>query len=407
MGKLLRYYWWPIAGSAELVDNPVKAVTILAEPLTLFRDRDGRLGLIAQRCAHRRFDLRYGIPEIEGLRCPYHGWMYDRTGQCLDQPAEPEDSTMKTRIRITSYPVDELGGLIFAYLGPQPAPLLPRWDLYVMQNAYRAIGAGVVPCNWLQCVENSADPVHTEYLHGRLSRYLAERTGQPAANGGAGFDHHLKIAAERHPYGLLKRRLTDRAGENHTEWKHGHLLLFPDKVRLGNYGPSASVSHSMQIRVPIDDEHTWHLNYNVVEAPPGVTLPPQDVVPMVHTPAFASDGSPDLSYTLGQDMVGWYSQGAVVDRSEERLGESDRGVILFRTMLKEQMDIVESGSEPTINVFRDVVDNEWLDTVVHQEERPAPGSVTRASLSGNMGPAHGVIKELEDRYAQAALAAAR
>jgi hypothetical protein len=161
----------------------------------------------------------------------------------------------------------------------------------------------------------------------------------------------------------------------------------------------------MQIRVPMDDEHTWHLNYNVAEAPPGVTLPPQVVVPMVHTPTFGPDGSPDLSYTLGQDMVGWYSQGSIVDRSEERLGESDKGVILFRKMLKEQMDIVAKGGEPTINVFRDVIDNEWLDTVVHQEDRPAPGQITRASLSGNMGPAHAVIAELEDRFEQAALAA--
>ena len=404
MGKLLRYYWWPIAGSAELLDNPVKAVKILGEPLTLFRDRQGRLGLLAQRCAHRRFDLQYGIPEREGLRCPYHGWMYDTTGQCLEQPAEPATSTLKDRVRITSYPVEELGGLIFAYLGPQPAPLLPRWDLYVMQNAYRVIGEGVIPCNWLQCVENSADPVHTEYLHGRLSRYLAERTGQPVGNG-AGFDHHIKIAVERHPYGLVKRRLTSSAGENHSEWKHGHLLVFPDKVRLGSYGPGARVSHSMQIRVPIDDEHTWHLNYNVVEAPPGVTLPLQDMVPIVHTPSLTPAGNPELSYTLGQDMVGWYSQGSIVDRSEERLGESDKGVILLRKMLKEQMAIVAKGGEPTINVFRDVVENEWLDTVVHQDDRPAPGQITRASLSGNMGPAHAVIKELEDRFAQAALAA--
>jgi 5,5'-dehydrodivanillate O-demethylase len=404
MGKLLRYYWWPVAGSAELADNPVKAVTILGEHLTLFRDRQGRLGLLAQRCAHRRFDLQHGIPENEGLRCPYHGWTYDTTGQCIEQPAEPATSTLKDRVRITSYPVEELGGLIFAYLGPQPAPLLPRWDIYVMDNAYRVIGQGVIPCNWLQCVENSADPVHTEYLHGHLSRYLAERTGQPVGNG-AGSDHHIKVAVERHPYGLVKRRLTSRASEDHSEWKYGHLLVFPDKVRLGSYGQGARVTHSMQIRVPMDDEHTWHLNYNVAEAPPGVTLPPQVVVPMVHTPTFGPDGSPDLSYTLGQDMVGWYSQGSIVDRSEERLGESDKGVILFRKMLKEQMDIVAKGGEPTINVFRDVIDNEWLDTVVHQEDRPAPGQITRASLSGNMGPAHAVITELENRFEQAALAA--
>jgi 5,5'-dehydrodivanillate O-demethylase len=275
-----------------------------------------------------------------------------------------------------------------------------------MDNCYRAIGEGVVPCNWLQCVENSADPVHTEYLHGHLSRYVAERMGKESPRGGAGFAHHLKIAVERHPYGLLKRRLTEGTSEDNTEWKYGHLLIFPDKVRLGNYGPGAAVSHSMQIRVPMDDEHTWHLNYNVVEAPPGVTLPPQKVVPLVHTPVFMDDGRPDLTYTLGQDLVGWYSQGPIVERNLEKLGQSDKGVILFRRMLKEQMDLVEQGQEPTINVFRDVIENEWLDTVVHHDDRPKPGEVTRASLSGNMGRPYPALKDLEDRYAEA-IAAAR
>src|SRR4051812_19128480 len=95
MGNLLRYYWWPIAGTIELVNEPVKAVTVLGEHLTLFRDGRGRLGLIAQRCAHRRFDLQHGIQEKEGLRCPYHGWTYDTSGQCIEQPAEPPTSKLK------------------------------------------------------------------------------------------------------------------------------------------------------------------------------------------------------------------------------------------------------------------------------------------------------------------------
>jgi 5,5'-dehydrodivanillate O-demethylase len=405
MGKLLRYYWWPIAGSAELAENPVKAVTILGEHLTLFRDRQGRLGLVGQRCAHRRFDLQHGIPEANGLRCPYHGRTDDTTGQCVDQPAEPADSSFKDRVRIQSYPVEELGGLIFAYLGPQPAPLLPRWDLYTMDNAYRAIGEGTIPCNWLQCVENSADPVHTEYLHGHLTRYVYERQGKALPARTAGFDHHLKIDVQRHPLGLLKRRLTENASEEGTEWKYGHLLLFPDKVRLGNYGPGASVQHSMQIRVPMDDEHTWHLNYNVVEGPPGVSLPRQEIVPMVHSPISTSQGRPDLSYTLGQDMVGWYSQGEVVDRSQERLGESDKGVILFRRILKEQMKLVEEGKEPTIGIFRDVEENECIPTTLHQDV-PARGQVTRASLSGNIGRDYDVIKELEEIFGREAAAVA-
>ena len=118
MGELLRRYWYPIATSAELADNPVKSVLILGEQLTLFRDRSGGLGLVAQRCAHRKVDLVAGIPEEGGLRCPYHGWKYDTTGQCIEQPSEPDGSTFKDRIQIKSYAAEEMAG---QRAGPLPA----------------------------------------------------------------------------------------------------------------------------------------------------------------------------------------------------------------------------------------------------------------------------------------------
>ncbi|HEX3245101.1 MAG TPA: Rieske 2Fe-2S domain-containing protein, partial [Chloroflexota bacterium] len=120
LGTLLRRYWWPVAGVAELVDRPTKPVRLMGEDLVLYKDRRGRYGLLGQRCAHRSVDLKYGIPEEEGLRCPYHGWLYDATGQCLEQPAEEPDSTFYQRVQTPAYPVEELGGLIFAYLGPGP-----------------------------------------------------------------------------------------------------------------------------------------------------------------------------------------------------------------------------------------------------------------------------------------------
>src|SRR5712692_1252855 len=141
MGELLRRYWWPVAVNSELSETPTKAVTLLGESLVLFRDRQNRLGLIGARCAHRSFDLSvYAIPESDGLRCPYHGWLYSHTGQCLETPPEPRTSSFKDRIRIPGYPVQELGGLIFAYLGPDPVPLLPRWDLFAMDNVMRCVG---------------------------------------------------------------------------------------------------------------------------------------------------------------------------------------------------------------------------------------------------------------------------
>jgi 5,5'-dehydrodivanillate O-demethylase len=366
MGELMRRYWWPIAATAELLENPVKAVTILGENLTLYKNRQGGLGLVGQRCAHRRFDLRFGIPENDGLRCPYHGWMYDETGQCIEQPAEPEDSTFKDRVQIPAYLVEELGGVIFAYLGPQPAPLLPRWDLFTMENSIRDIAVVEIPCNWLQCMENSADPVHVEWLHDWLSVYVLERQGDMAAAEARrnSIRHHLKIGFERHPFGMIKRRLTEgagRDGEEDPDWKFGHLLVFPGFVRLGGGG---SASASFQIRIPIDDYRTWHMCYSVF-APPGMKFPKQEVIPIYESPITDKDGNAILDYTLGQDMVGWWSQDDITHRYEEKLGEADKGVILYRRMLKEQMNVVEDGGDP-MNVFRDPDQNQYLDLDLYQ-----------------------------------------
>ena len=154
MGELLRRYWHPIAGLSELQERPTKLVKILGESLVLYRDRKGKIGLIGDTCAHRRVALIYGIPEEDGLRCPYHGWKYDREGRCTEMPAEPPGSVFTEKVRIAAYPVEELGGLIFAYLGPKPVALLPRWDLLVVDGALREAGCTVIPCNWMQCAEN-------------------------------------------------------------------------------------------------------------------------------------------------------------------------------------------------------------------------------------------------------------
>ena len=129
MGTLFRRYWHPIAGSVEMDDTPTKAMRILGEDLVLFKDRSGNLGLIQESCPHRRVNLLYGIPEEHGLRCPYHGWLFDETGKCLEMPAEAPDSTFKDRVVAKTYPVKDHAGFIWAYLGPDPAPLIPNWDL--------------------------------------------------------------------------------------------------------------------------------------------------------------------------------------------------------------------------------------------------------------------------------------
>ncbi|MEO6380115.1 MAG: Rieske 2Fe-2S domain-containing protein, partial [Caulobacteraceae bacterium] len=153
-GELMRRYWHPIYPEALLRENPVAKVRILCEDLVLFRDRSGRLGLVQERCPHRGVSLSLGIPQQQGLRCCYHGWLFDTDGKCLETPLEPVNSRMKDHIRAKAYPVEEMGGLIWAYLGPAPAPLLPRWDLFERPGGFRQILAHKLPCNWLQAMEN-------------------------------------------------------------------------------------------------------------------------------------------------------------------------------------------------------------------------------------------------------------
>src|SRR5215212_6107104 len=147
MGELLRRYWQPIAAAADLDEDPVRPVRLLGEDLVLFRSERGEIGLIGDRCAHRGISLAYGIPQVNGLRCAYHGWTYDTDGRTVDTPFEPTCLHMK----ITSYPVQELGGLLWAYLGPTPAPLLPRYEGFVREDLDRVVSIKVLPCNWVQC----------------------------------------------------------------------------------------------------------------------------------------------------------------------------------------------------------------------------------------------------------------
>ena len=126
-GELMRRYWHPIAATVQLEDNPVRTVRILGEDLVLFRDRSGNLGLLGPRCPHRAMHMAFGIPEEVGLRCPYHGWLFDGTGRCLEQPLAPPDSTFKDRVRTTAYKVQEMGGLVWPIWGRIQFPFCPGW----------------------------------------------------------------------------------------------------------------------------------------------------------------------------------------------------------------------------------------------------------------------------------------
>ena len=219
MGELMRRYWQPIAAVAQLDERPTLAVRLMGEDLVLYRDTQGRYGLLDRHCAHRRADLSYGTVEDCGLRCHYHGWLYDDAGRCLEQPfeevARPE-GRFKDKIRLTAYPVEAKGGLLWAYLGPAPAPLVPDWDLF-HQPGYKQIVFSEIPCNWFQGQENSIDPIHFEWLH---SNWSAAQRGD-----GARAPRHLKIAFEEFQWGFTYRRVREDTTEDDELWTVGRVSI--------------------------------------------------------------------------------------------------------------------------------------------------------------------------------------
>jgi 5,5'-dehydrodivanillate O-demethylase len=388
-GELMRRYWHPVAATVQLEDNPVRKVRILGEDLVLFRDRSGNLGLIEPRCPHRAMHMAFAIPEEVGLRCPYHGWLFDGTGRCLEQPLAPPDSTFKDRVGIAAYQVQEMGGIIWAYLGPQPVPLLPRLDLCEREHELRQIVGHLLPCNWLQVMENRGDQPHAIYLHGRLFQYALERQGRLTDDPSARYNATMRQQAERmqrgaypivqivpNKYGFTKG-MRDSDGPEDV-WQLGGPVFFPYLV-YPNGGNSGSIRHDYQIGVPIDDTTTWHISYRSYTFPPEIKIPRQESIPYVEVPIQDENGTYILDYVLGQDMVAWYEQGQITDRTREHLYEGDKVVIAYRQMLKEQIELVQRGGDP-MNVIRDPAEHvPWVPTL---EGWPAATieAATRTSL---------------------------
>ena len=273
-GELMRRYWIPVAPSAQLLENPVRPVRVLGEDLVLYKDRSGNFGLIGNRCLHRLVDMQFGIPDVNGLRCPYHGWLYDADGRCAERPLESNKSELRQKLK--GYPVREMGGLLFAWMGPLPAPALPRWDLFVWPNSVRQIGVNIINCNWLQCQENTGDPAHSVWAHGHFFEYALERSGKLEERMSSG-DHTIHtrkkwgvgiddIYAAPTKYGFEKGIGYSRAQGAEKDENHRHsTVIFPFYTQTGKTGSPRS---EFQIRVPMDDTHTYHICYQVYAAPP-------------------------------------------------------------------------------------------------------------------------------------------
>jgi len=354
-GELLRRYWHPVAAAAELTEHkPIRAVKILGEDLVVYRDKSGRYGLVGEHCPHRLASLAYGRVDEEGIRCPYHGWKFDGSGKCLEQPAEPPEKGFKDRIQHVAYAVEYLGGLIYAYLGPLPAPLLPRWDVLVWEQGKRwIVKDSLIDCNWLQAMENSVDPAHLFWLHGDTA-HLAPRVKKYA-------EQHEFIRFE---FGIKKRRTTLPLATGGIPEVDEHPLLFPSVLR--HVAPfKGGHRHNLQIRVPVDDTRTQV--FRVSFLPNDTDRSPADAeVPLRYSQLKTAARGYDLTMVSAQDSMAWETQGPLMDRTQEHLGVEDEGIIELRKLLREQIDRVQQGLEP-MGIIRDPTKNQLIDLGVINE----------------------------------------
>lgn len=351
IGELLRRYWMPVAGAAELDDRPVLPVRLLGEDLVLYRDRGGRLGLLDRSCPHRGFDLAHGTVEENGLRCSYHGWCFDADGRCLEQPFEEAvrpEADFKSRVRTRARPVVEKGGLLWTCLAPEPVPLLPDWA-GLSSPGCTVVAILHLPCNWVQVMEGFHDPVHVEWLHDRWSYRLNGADEVPRR------PRHVDFRWIDFEFGVVyQRRLSGSR-----RWLADRTVVFPNIDGAGGQG-----SYLTWV-VPEDDTHTmlvFRLAITSWDFGDGQRLLPvkgleaQDRVPTYRRTARVGDPREDSSllrsWLVSQDTVAWLSGGPVVDRTKERLGESDRGVVTFRSRLFAEAARVAAGLDPQ-GVLRD------------------------------------------------------
>ena len=358
-GELLRRYWMPICPAAELTpQKPKRRVRMLGEDLVLFRDGQGRIGLLPEHCPHRHASLYFGFVEEDGLRCAYHGWKFDAAGKCIEQPFEPANSPLKAEACRRAYPVQQLAGILFAYLGPAPAPLLPRWETVARTDGTRSIL--VLPvhrCNWLQAQENSSDPVHTYYLHSHMFKMLGQTGGEAAYYYRPIESYDFELCKEPAWAGVRKIRVF---GGDQPEREVGHPAILPN-ILLNPQGKRIATHW----RVPMDDTHTYIIWCEFTPSEDGRAVAQADAdIPVSYVAdGLQANGERDLTSFATQDQMAWETQGPIFDRSTELLGRSDRGIVMFRTLLRQQIEAVRAGKDPA-GVIRDPKLNEMISFVL-------------------------------------------
>ena len=340
MGELLRRYWHPVGLATDAGDVPVQ-VQALGEDLVLFRDTSGQPGLLHARCCHRGTTLYYGKVEERGIRCCYHGWLFDAQGHCLEQPCEPGGGAFRDQVRQPWYPVIERYGLIFAYMGPaDKKPVLPRYDcLETMDDGEfveaddTSLGGGgppVIPCNWLQHFENVADPYHVPVLHGSFSgpQFTTMMASMPEVR----FEMTPRGVAirsvRRQDDGKVFYRVTEAACPTLRVVPNPRVAQFARVESIGWVLPLTDTSFRIYVagrvrqrgdigrmRSKFNGKFWWEMNEREHQQFPG-------------------------------DYEAQVGQGPITIHSEEHFGQSDRGVLMVRRMLRDQLDALAAGRDP-------------------------------------------------------------
>ena len=337
-GEYMRRFWQPACFSDELKDLPLK-IKILGEELVAFRDRRGAVGVLELHCPHRGTSLEFGLVGDKGIRCCYHGWLFDCDGTILETPGEPADSTLKDRLFHGAYPVQEAHGLVFAYMGPPEAiPAFPTYDS-VVRPGYRVMPGQKwsYPCNWLQIMENTMDPAHTAFLHTIVS--------------GAVFTEEFGVLPEldfvETPIGMIYVA-TRRVGDN--VWARMVEGILPNLQQVAPLSETGHREHGfsgpMMTRwlVPMDDKNTMFIELRHIsetEETPAWWIDREQMMPgQVPMPTYGE------SQRHPGDYEAQVSQRSIAVHRLEHLGATDRGITMFRNQIRRGIRAVQAGENP-------------------------------------------------------------
>jgi phenylpropionate dioxygenase-like ring-hydroxylating dioxygenase large terminal subunit len=370
-GELMRMYWQPAALLDELHGpRPLRPVKLLGENLVLFRSENGGFGLIDRHCAHRGADLAFGRLEHGGLRCAFHGWLYDVSGQCLETPAEPRGSRLCQGIRQRSYPVVEKSGILFAYLGEGEPPAFPEIDCFVAPDSHTFAFKGHINCNWLQALEVGIDPSHASYLHrffedeqtatayGRQFRSASAGSDMPMTKILREYDRPI-INVEQTEYGL--RLIALREIDDERTHVRVTNQLFPHGIVI----PMSTDMTITQWHVPVDDENCyWYAVFTSYTEPVDKNKMRDQRLELYELPDYKSRKNKSNAYGfdpqqqatatytgMGNDINvhdQWAveSMGPIQDRTKEHLGQSDKAIVQYRRLLRQQIEKATSGEVP-------------------------------------------------------------